>query len=145
MKQRVKKSMALVLLLNILIFSISDAMVTVYEEQMTLFLPIHLWSGNTRLHSKSCKKNMKFKPATNKQYKSKVTFIAAASASSKLPSELTTSPSMYKSQQTFPSTTIRDDISIAAPEMRMLLIDTNRCAANSMQCSQLYANKMLLA
>jgi hypothetical protein len=88
---------------------------------------------------------MKFKPATNKQHKPKVTFIAAASASSKFPSELTTSPSMYRSQQTFPSTTIRDDRSIAAPEMRMLLIDTNRCDANSMRCSQVYANKMLLA
>jgi len=42
--------------------------------------------------------------------------MAAPRASSKFPSELTTSPSMYRSQQIFPSTIIRDERSIPAPE-----------------------------
>jgi len=60
---------------------------------------------------------MTMKTARNNQYKSTLTFIAAANASSRLPSELTTSPSMYRSQHTFPSTIIRDDRSIAAPKI----------------------------
>lgn len=47
-----------------------------------------------------------------------VTLIAAPNASSRFPSELTTRPSMYKSQHTLPSTTTRDERSIPAPAAR---------------------------
>jgi hypothetical protein len=57
-------------IIEFLIFSISDALITVYKDRDDTFPLIHLQSGNSRLHSNSCKKNMKSKTASNKQYKS---------------------------------------------------------------------------
>ena len=66
-----KENYGITSIIEFLIFSISDAPITVYRDTDDTFLPIHLQSGNSRLHSNSCKKNMKFKTASNKQYKSK--------------------------------------------------------------------------
>lgn len=65
------------------------------------------------LQSANAKQNAM--PIANVKLREIITLIAAPRASNKLPSELTTRPSIYKSQQTFPSTTIRDDKSIPAP------------------------------
>jgi len=43
-------------IIEFLIFSISDALMTVYKDTDDTFPPIHLQSGNSRLHSKSWKK-----------------------------------------------------------------------------------------
>ena len=66
-----KENYGITSIIEFLIFSISDAPITVYRDTDDTFLPIHLQSGNSRLHSNSCKKNIKFKTASNKQYKSK--------------------------------------------------------------------------
>jgi hypothetical protein len=51
-----RKKNGITSIIEFLIFSISDALMTVYKDTDDTFPPIHLQSGNSRLHSKSWKK-----------------------------------------------------------------------------------------